>query len=70
MVDRLPRFDRLSRTPSWCSRKEVPVDNRPQHLIEADEFIKNTDESIKDDMLYWIAKNHRDIFDTAKFAAC
>jgi hypothetical protein len=46
------------------------VDNRPQHLIEADEFIKNTDESIKDDMLYWIAKNHRDIFDTAKFAAC
>lgn len=44
-------------------------DERPQHLKDADELLKKLDESIKDDMLYFIAQNYRHVFEEAKLAA-
>jgi hypothetical protein len=45
------------------------MDERPLWLTQADQFIKDTDESIKDDMLYWIATNHYQVFCEASKAA-
>jgi hypothetical protein len=47
----------------------MPEDTRSPYLKEADEFLKETAESIKDDMLYWLAKEHKKLFDDARLAA-
>lgn len=44
-------------------------DNRSQQLKDADELLKTTDVSIKDDMLYFIARHAPEVFAAARQAA-